>query len=64
MVPSGSAEPEPSKLTLCPVLAGFGEAVKEATGPWLLIVSVRLACAVLPSSSVTRSLTVTEPPVG
>ena len=36
IVPSRSVEPEPSKPISWPAWAGFGEALKEATGAWLL----------------------------
>ena len=36
MVPSGSLEAEPSKLTCCPVCAGLGVLWKAGTGAWLL----------------------------
>ena len=52
IVPSESLEPEPLKLTLCPGVAGLGEAVKEALGGLL---SVELYCAEISEVESTRS---------
>ncbi len=34
--PSGSEDPEAFRVTVCPAAAGFGAAVKAATGRWFV----------------------------
>ena len=63
IVPSGSVEPAPLKVTAVPVGTGLGVAVKEAVGGRLVTVSARVVVAVPPLLSVTRRPTVTLPAV-
>ena len=58
IVPSGSLDPEASKLTVWLVSAGFGVAVKDAVGGRSSIVRFSDAEVVAPSLSVTRTLTI------
>ncbi len=53
-MPSGSEEPEASKLTAVPVGTGLGVAVKEAVGARFSTVTLTVVVAAIPSSSVTR----------
>ena len=56
-----SLEAEALKLTVWPLSAGFGVALKEAVGARFVIVRLRVVSFVAPSLSVTRSPTVTAP---
>ena len=64
IVPSGSFEAEASKLAVALGETGLGVAVNEALGGRFWTVSVRVAVAVAPLLSVTRSPTVRVPGFG